>query len=125
MQANPCDWTNEIIGAAIEVHRQIGPGLLESVYEECLCRELESRGIPFVRQAAFALRYKGVPVEGTLRVDLLVADSVVVEIKSLERVLPVHEAQVLTYLKATGRKVGLLLNFNVARMADGLQRFVM
>src|SRR5579863_5200360 len=105
--------TEQIIGAAIEVHRQLGPGLLESVYEECMCEELRLRGIPFRCQIELPVTYKGFQTGGKYRIDLIVADEVLVELKSVERILGVHEAQLLTYLKLTGKRVGLLINFNV------------
>src|SRR6185312_1433712 len=105
--------TREIIAAAIEVHRHVGPGLLESAYEECLCFELSQRKIRFQRQLAVPVEYKGLKLNCSYRLDLLVEDAVIVEIKALDTVLPVHSAQVLTYLKATGKPVGLLINFNV------------
>jgi GxxExxY protein len=114
--------TEEIIGAAIEVHRFLGPGPLESVYEECMCHELRLRGLGFERQVGLPVRYKGVPLDVSLRMDLVVERLVVVELKSIERILPVHEAQLLTYLKLSGFKVGLLLNFNVALLRDGVLR---
>lgn len=114
--------TEEIIGAAIEVHRFLGPGLLESVYEECMCHELRLRGLEFERQVGLPVRYKGVPLDASLRMDLVVERLVVVELKSIEKILPVHEAQLLTYLRLSGFKVGLLLNFNVALMKDGVLR---
>ena len=116
--------TEKIIGCAIEVHRELGPGLLESLYEAALAIELEDAGVKFARQVAVAVRYKGRPI-GEHRLDLLVADSVVVEIKSVERHDPVFEAQVLTYLKITGRHVGLLINFNSKLLEDGVRRFVL
>jgi len=105
--------TGQIIGAAIEVHRQLGPGLLESTYQACLCHELELRGILYECQKPLPLEYKGIKLECGYRIDLLVADSVIVEIKSVEALAPIHEAQLLTYLKLTGIKIGFLLNFNV------------
>jgi len=117
--------TEEIIGAAIEVHRTLGPGLLESAYEECLCRELTLRGIPFERQRALALEYKGLSLDCGYRLDLLVADLVVVEIKAVESLLPIHEAQALTYLKLGGWKVALLINFNVPVLKRGIRRLVL
>jgi len=119
------DGTGEIIGAAIEVHRNLGPGLLESVYEACLCSELSERGVPFRRQVSLPVAYKGKRVDAGLRMDLLVNDCVVVELKSVEKLLPVHEAQLITYLKLTGKKIGLILNFNVRRMSDGIKRLVL
>lgn len=117
--------TGAIIAAAIEVHRALGPGLLESVYEECLCRELELRGIPFVRQVPIPVEYKGVRSECGYRIDLLVKDEVVVEIKAVEAIHPVHEAQLLTYMKLSGKRVGLLINFCVPVLKDGIVRRVL
>lgn len=116
--------TEKVIGAAIEVHRALGPGLLESAYEECLCRELELQGIPFKRQLELPVQYKGVALDCGYRLDLLVAELVVVELKSVEDLLPVHTAQVLTYLKLGGWKVGLLINFNVPMLKKGIRRLV-
>src|SRR5712692_9373798 len=116
--------TGQIIGAAIEVHKQIGPGLLESTYQACLCHELELRGISFECQKPLALEYKGIKLECGYRIDLLVAGLVIVEIKSVEARAPIHEAQLLTYLKLTGVKVGFLINFNVVVLKDGIRRFV-
>ena len=117
--------TETIIGAAIEVHRALGPGLLESAYEECLCRELSLRGIPFERQRSLPVEYKGLRLDCGYRLDLLVADTVVVEIKAVESLLPIHEAQLLTYLRLGGWKVGLLINFNVAVLRQGIRRRVL
>lgn len=117
------DLTEKIIGCAIEVHRQLGPGLLEATYEAALCIELSEAGIPHQRQVSFPVVYKGKTI-GEYRLDLLVADAVVVEIKSVERFDPVFEAQVLTYLRATGKKVGLLINFNSRLLREGVRRFV-
>jgi GxxExxY protein len=116
--------TEKVIGAAIEVHRALGPGLLESAYEECLCRELELRDIPFRRQLELPVQYKGVALDCGYRLDLLVADAVVVELKSVEELLPVHSAQLLTYLKLGGWKIGLLINFNVSVLTRGVRRLV-
>ena len=117
--------THTIIGSAIEVHRLIGPGLLESVYEECLCRELSLRQIPFEQQRPLPVEYKGMQLECGYRLDLLVAKSVVVEVKAIESLLPIHEAQLLTYLKLGGWKVGLLINFNVPILKQGIRRLVL
>lgn len=117
--------TEAIIGAAIEVHRQLGPGLLESAYQECLCKELSLRGIPFERERPLQLEYKGLELECGYRLDILVANLVVIEIKSVETLAPVHEAQLITYLKLGGWKVGLLINFNVAVLKDGIRRRVL
>lgn len=117
--------TKAIIGSAIEVHRALGPGLLESAYEECLCREMELRGIPFERQRPLPVEYKGLRLDCGYRLDLLVSNRVVVEIKAVEDLLAVHEAQLLTYLKLGGWKVGLLINFNVPVLTQGIRRRVL
>ena len=122
MQVN--DITETIIGAAIEVHRALGPGLLESTYETCLCRELDLRGIRFERQVALPVEYKGERLDCGYRIDLVVADEVVVEIKAVECLLPVHDAQLLTYLRLSRHPVGLLINFNVPVLKQGLRRLV-
>jgi len=111
--------TQNVIGAAIEVHRSVGPGLLESAYEECLCHELHLRGMQFERQVALAVEYKGVELDCGYRLDVVVEGKVILEIKCVEHVLPVHEAQLLTYLKMTGKRVGLILNFNVPVLMRG------
>lgn len=116
--------TERVIGAAIEVHRCLGPGLLESAYEECLCRELVLRNIPFEQQRPLPVEYKGLLLDCGYRLDLLVANTVVVEVKAREELLPVHEAQRLTYLRLGGWKVGLLINFNVPVLHRGIRRFV-
>ncbi len=103
--------TEQIIGAAIEVHRSLGPGLLESAYEECLCHELTIRNIPFRRQVSLPVEYKGVKLDCGYRIDLLVDDAVIVELKCVEKLQPVHDAQLLTYMKLTGKTVGLIFNF--------------
>jgi GxxExxY protein len=113
-----------IIGAAIEVHRLLGAGLLESVYEEALAIELEDRGLPFAKQVEVSLQYKGRHLRHLLKLDLLVADTIVVEVKSVERILPVHEAQLLSYLRLTGKKLGLLINFNSAILSKSVRRIV-
>jgi GxxExxY protein len=117
--------TQKIIGAAIEVHRAIGPGLLESAYQACLARELSVRGIPFEKEKPLPLDYKGVQLDCGYRLDFLVDDKVVVELKAVEIMHPVYEAQLLTYLKLTGCKVGLLINFNVPVLKDGITRRVL
>lgn len=117
--------THEIIGAAIEVHRTLGPGLLESAYEECTARELTLRGLPFERQKPLPIVYKDVKLECGYRVDLLVERRVIVELKSAEALAPVHEAIVLTYLRLSGVRIGLLINFNVAVLKDGIKRFIL
>lgn len=114
----------KIIGAAIEVHRQLGPGLLEGTYEAALAIELECAGIQFERQVIFPVLYKGRKI-GEYRLDLFVENQVVVEIKSVERFDPVFEAQVLTYLRVTGARVGLLINFNSGLLHEGIKRFIL
>ena len=117
--------TEKVLGAAIEVHKHLGPGLLESTYEACLCHELEACGIPFRRQVVLPLDYKGLPIASAFRLDLLIDDKIIVELKSQEALLPVHEAQLLTYLKLTGKRVALLLNFNVPAMKEGIIRRIL
>ena len=117
--------TQAIIGAAIEVHRALGPGLLESAYEECLCKELTLRQIPFERQRPLPMEYKGLKLECGYRLDLLVADTVVLEVKAVDAIIPIHEAQLLTYMKLGGWKVGLLINFNVPILKQGIKRLVL
>lgn len=117
--------TEAIIGAAIEVHRTLGPGLLETAYSQCLCRELSIQGIPFARELRCPVEYKGVHLDCGYRVDLLVDSRVVVEVKAVESLLPIHEAQVLTYLRIGGWHVGLLINFSVDVLKNGLRRFVL
>jgi len=114
--------TGEVIGAAIEVHRTLGPGLLESAYEECLCRELELRGISYERQVPVAVQYKGIQLDCGYRLDIIVEGCVVLELKACNRLEPIHEAQLLTYLKLTKKKYGLLINFNVPVLKNGVKR---
>jgi GxxExxY protein len=116
--------TREIIGAAIEVHRALGPGLIESAYEECLARELSLRGIGFERQKPLPLVYKDVKLECGYRMDILVDGRVVLELKAIDAFAPVHDAIMLTYLRLSGCKIGLLINFNVAVLKDGIRRLV-
>ncbi len=117
--------TREIIGAAIEVHRHLGPGLLESAYQQCLAKELQLRGIPYQSEWPLPLEYKGLRVNCGYCVDFLVADSVVIETKAVEAIAPVHEAQLLTYMRVGGWKVGLLINFNVLVLKTGIRRKVL
>ena len=117
--------SDQIIGAAIEVHRELGPGLLESTYQACLAHELSLRGIPFVSQLDLPLTYKGVQPDVGYRIDLLVDDKIIVELKAVERVTPIHEAQLLTYLRLLKKPVGLLLNFSVPVLRDGITRRVL
>lgn len=116
--------TSQIIGAAIEVHRQLGPGLLESTYEACLCHELILSGIGFDFQKPLPLEYKGIRLDCGYRIDLLVENVVIVEVKAVQALAPIHEAQLITYLKLGGVKVGLLINFNVLVLKDGIRRLV-
>ena len=117
--------TEAIIGASIEVHRIMGPGLLESVYEKCLCLELKTRKIPFEQQLLVPVTYGDLHLDSGFRLDLLVNNEVVVELKSVDCLLPIHKAQLLTYLKLGGWKVGLLINFNVSLLKNGIQRVVL
>jgi GxxExxY protein len=116
--------THAVIGAAIEVHRLLGPGLLESAYEECLAKELTLRKLTVERQKPVPLVYKDVKLECGYRVDLLVENRVVVELKSIESLAPIHEAIILTYLRLSGRRLGLLINFNVDVLKDGIKRYI-
>jgi GxxExxY protein len=116
--------TGNVINAAIEVHKTLGPGLLESVYEECLCHELGLRDIPYKRQQELPIRYKGIKLDCGYRLDVLVADRLILEIKACDSLQRIHEAQLLTYLKLTGLKVGLLINFNVPVLKQGIKRMV-
>lgn len=118
------DGSYEIVGAAIEVHRKLGPGLLESAYESCLCRELLLRGLAFQRQVPLALEYRGLQLDCGYRLDLVVERSIIVEVKATRKILPIHRAQVLTYLKLTHLRLGLLFNFNVEILRCGLYRII-
>jgi GxxExxY protein len=113
------DLSEKIIGAAIEVHRALGPGLLQSAYEECLCHELHLQGLSFQRQAPLPVSYKGINLDCGYRIDVLVENKIVLELKSAEHILPVHEAQLLTYLKLLNKRVGLILNFHVSTLTRG------
>jgi GxxExxY protein len=117
--------TSSIIGAAIEVHRHLGPGLLESSYEECPCHELHLRGMEFRRQVDLPVIYKGLSLDCGYRIDLIVRDEVILELKAVEKLLPVHQAQLLTYMRLAGKRVGLLINFNVPRLNQGIVRRVL
>ncbi len=117
--------TSPIIGAAIEVHRHLGPGLLESAYEECLCRELHLQEMEFRRQLELPVIYKGLSLDCGYRIDLIVQDEVILELKSVEKLLPAHQAQLLTYMRWAGKRVGLLINFNVPLLTQGIIRRVL
>ena len=119
------DLTSQIVGAVIEVHRTLGPGLLESVYEECLCFELQERRLSFDRQLEVPLRYKGANLSSKLRIDVLVESAIVVALKSVGAILPIHEAQQLTYLRLMNCDIGLLINFNVPMLKQGIVRQVL
>ena len=117
------DISGQIVDAALKVHSALGPGLLESTYETCLLFELHRRGLRAQRQVELPVIYDGVRIDCGYRIDLLVDDAVIVEIKSVESLTPLHQAQLLTYLKLSGRKLGLLINFNVPHLKDGIKRF--
>lgn len=119
------DISYQVIGAAVEVHRALGPGLLESAYQQCLCREFELRGLAFASQVPLPVVYKGAKLDCAYRLDFLVADQLVVEVKAVEGLLPVHEAQLLTYLRLGNWNVGLLINFNVEVLTKGIRRRVL
>ena len=116
--------TEKIIGCAIEVHKDLGPGLLKSAYEECLCYELKQIGLKFERQVSLPVVYKGVKLDCGYRMDIVVENSVIVEVKAVENLIPVHDAQLLSYLKLYNKKVGLLMNFHVPILKKGLKRIV-
>ena len=116
--------SGQIIGAAMEVHRTLGPGLLESSYQRCLCYELVLRGVAFDREVSIPIRYKSLVMHAVYRIDLIVEGSVIVEAKAIAAIDPIHKAQLLTYLKLMDRRVGLLINFNVERLVDGIRRVV-
>jgi GxxExxY protein len=117
--------SNVVIGAAMEVHRHLGPGLLETAYQQCLARELSLSNIAFETEKPIPLNYKGINLECGYRLDFVVEDKLILELKSVEKLLPIHQAQMLTYLKLTGLKLGLILNFNVPVLKDGIKRIVL
>ena len=117
--------SGEVVDAAMEVHSALGPGLLESAYEHCLAHELTERGLKVERQVPVPLEYKNTQLDAGFRADLLVEESLIVELKTVEEILPIHEAQIFTYLKLTGGRVGLLLNFNVRSMKNGIKRIIL
>ena len=120
----PNELTEKIIGAAIRVHRELGPGLLESAYEACLAYELEDTGLKVERQKLLPVTYRGMQLDEGYRLDLLVADTIIVELKAISRLDPVHEAQLLSYMRLAGKPVGLLINFHVPKLTDGARRVV-
>ena len=117
--------SSRVIGCALEVHRELGPGLLESTYEQCLAHELKLNGIHFRLQHPLKVEYKGMHLDCGYRVDLLIDDKLIIELKSVEQIKRIHEAQLLTYMKLAGVKTGLLMNFNVMRLKSGIKRFVL
>jgi GxxExxY protein len=117
--------TDRVIGLAITVHRHTGRGLLESVYEQCLCHELEQAGVPFARQVVVPVVYRGRRIGEGFRADIIVDETVIVEIKAIATILPAHEAQLNTYLRMSGLRIGMLMNFNESRLVDGLHRLVL
>jgi GxxExxY protein len=117
--------SNQVIGCAIEVHRVLGPGLLESAYERCLAHELQSNHIPFVTQHPLPIEYKGLLLDCGYRVDLLVDGKLIVELKAVDSIMPVHQAQLLTYMRLAGVSTGLLINFNVTQLKSGISRYVL
>jgi GxxExxY protein len=116
--------TEQIIGACIEVHKEVGPGLLESAYEHFLCHELSLRGLRVARQVKLPVVYKGVKIDCGYRIDVIVEDRVVLELKAVEKLAPIHEAQLISYLKLSGKRVGMIINFHVKKMIDGIVRRV-
>ncbi|WP_298941536.1 GxxExxY protein [uncultured Psychromonas sp.] len=117
------DLSFQVIGCAIEVHKNLGPGLLESSYEKCLAYELSSLNIPYKQQLALPIRYKSVEIDCAYRIDLLVADEIIIELKSVSQLTAIHEAQILTYMKLANVKTGLLINFNTVFLKNGIKRF--
>ena len=119
------DLTGEVIAAAVEVHRELGPGLLESAYHACLCHELATRRIDFRTEVALPVDYKNIHLDCGYKMDLVVAGKIAVELKSVDKILPIHQAQLLTYLRISGMRVGLLINFNVRMLRDGIVRRIL
>ncbi len=117
--------SNRVIGCAIEVHRELGPGLLESTYEQCFAHELKLGGFKFQLQYPQPVQYKGIRIDCGYRLDILVENDLIIELKSVEKIKGIHEAQLLTYMKLSGAKTGLLMNFNVTKLKDGIKRFVL
>ena len=117
--------SNKVIGCALEVHRNLGPGLLESTYEQCLAHEMKVADMRFKLQHPLPVEYKGIKLDCGYRIDLLVDDSIIVELKSVDKILPIHQAQLLTYMKLSGISIGLLINFNVKYLKDGIKRMVL
>ena len=118
-------FTHRIIGAAMEVHRELGPGLLESTYQKCMARELALQGIPFIARAKLPVHYKGEVIDNELEMDFFFPGQLVLELKAVERLIPIHEAQLLTYLRLSKTKIGLLINFNVELLKHGVKRLIL
>ena len=126
MSPQPDDlYSNQVIGLAIKVHRALGPGLLESAYEECLAYELSRSGLPFGRQVGLPVIYEEVRLDCGYRIDFVIDNQLLIELKSVDRLIPIHDAQILTYLRLSGCRVGLLMNFNQEVLREGLRRFVL
>ena len=123
--SDPNNLTRQIIGLAMRVHTRLGPGLLESAYERCLCHEFDRNALDYARQVDLQLNYDGVVLECGYRADLIVAQTVILELKSVDQILPLHEAQLLTYLRLSNCRIGLLLNFNVCSLIDGIRRRIL
>ncbi|MBW2569917.1 MAG: GxxExxY protein [Deltaproteobacteria bacterium] len=117
--------SNKVIGCALEVHRNLGPGLLESTYEQCLAYEMKAAGMAFKLQYPLPVQYKSIKLDCGYRIDLLVNEAIIVELKSVDKILPIHQAQLLTYMKLAGISIGLLINFNVKYLKDGIKRMVL
>jgi len=117
--------SNKVIGCALEVHRNLGPGLLESTYEQCLAYEMKAGGMAFKLQLALPVEYKNIKLDCGYRIDVLVDNSIIIELKSVDKILPIHQAQLLTYMKLAGISIGLLINFNVKYLKDGIKRMVL
>ncbi len=115
----------QVVDAALKVHKALGPGLLESVYEVCVAHELAARGVPFKRQVPISVSYEGLQLDAALRLDVVVGDSLIVELKSVEALQPIHQSQLMTYLKLSGLRLGLLINFNTRLLRDGIKRIAL
>jgi len=116
--------SNRVIGLCIEVHKNLGPGLLESAYQQCLAYELNSKGIKFTMETPIAVKYKGINIDCAFRADFIIEDKIILELKAIKEILPIYEAQILTCLRITGLRLGLIINFNVELLRDGIKRIV-
>ena len=125
MLVHGADLTNQIIGLAMRVHTHLGPGLLENAYERCLCHEFDCHAVPYARQVELPIQYNDLQISCGYRADIIVADQVILEIKSVDRLLPIHQSQLLTYLRIGKHRIGLLINFNTISLKDGLRRCVL